>query len=96
MKERLIRFSLFGQEFSFYSDADQDEVDRVIALVREEFEDESGKMTVSIPSSKMLVLGCLRIAARYVELEKEYGNFRKRQGHSIDQLIEKMTSGIKD
>ncbi|HFQ91014.1 MAG TPA: cell division protein ZapA [Desulfobulbus sp.] len=94
MEERLVRFTMFGQEFTFYSDAPDDEVEEVIALLRAELEDAELDTVSTIPSSKMLVLGCLRIAARYVQLNKEFKAFRRSQGRSIDELIDKMASGI--
>jgi hypothetical protein len=42
----------------------------------------------------MLVLGCLKIAARFVQLEKEFNTFQARQDKSIDKLINKVSSGI--
>lgn len=94
MKDRLVRFNLFGQEFVFYSDAPQDEVDQAICLLREELEGDAGIGRSTIPSSKMLVLGCLRLAAKKVQLEQEYQHFRRDQGRVIDKLIEKMSAGI--
>jgi hypothetical protein len=92
MEERLVRFDMFGQEFAFYSDAPDDDVERAVALLRREFE-ESGRAAMSnLPSSKMLVLGCLRIAARYVELQREFDGYRRQQGRRIDGLIEKMAA----
>lgn len=94
MQERLVSFNLFGQEFAFYSDAPEDEVEQAIALLRSELGGEEPLGRSTVPSSKMLVLGCLRIAAKYVELNKEFEGFRKEQGQSIVELIEKMSAGI--
>ena len=91
MKERLVRIKLFGQEFTFYSDAPADEVDEVVELLRQEFETDDRTRLGSVPSSKLLVLGCLRIAARYVRLQREYQAYRRRQDQSIDQLIDRMS-----
>ena len=92
--ERLVHFELFGQEFSFYTDASEDDVERIVTMVRSELcEEETAKR--SLPSNKMLVLGCLKIAARFVQLEKEFSSFQTRQGESIDKLINKVSSGIK-
>ena len=90
MEERLVRFTLFGQEFTFYTSAPPEEVDEIVALLRQELEGADGKYVSSIPSSKLLVLGCLRIAARYVRLQREFASYRSQQGRSIDGLIEKM------
>ena len=90
MEERLVRFALFGQEFTFYSDAPEDEVDNVVSILRNELEGADGKYVSTVPSSKLLVLGCLRIAAKYVKVNKEFDAYRSRQGQSIDNLIDKM------
>ncbi len=92
--ERRVRFKLYGQEFSFYTDASEEEVEQVIDMVRTELDEGSPGIRTSLPSNKMLVLGCLKIAARYVQLEKEYDSFRTRQDRSIDRLIDRVSSSI--
>jgi cell division protein ZapA len=92
--DRLVRFELFGQEFSFYTDASEEDVELIITMLRTELgEDTPGKRS-PLPSNKMLVLGCLKIAARFVQLEKEFSTFQARQDRSIDKLINKVSSGI--
>jgi cell division protein ZapA len=94
MEERLVSFTLFGQEFSFYSDAPEEEVDGAVAMLREELEGTDLAARSTVPSSTMLVLGCLRIAARYVKLDQEYSSFRTSQDQSIAQLIDKVSESI--
>lgn len=91
MEERLVRFALFGQEFMFYSDASESEVDNVVEILRNELEGADGKYISTVPSSQLLVLGCLRIAAKYVKVNREFDAYRNRQGQSIDNLIDKMS-----
>ncbi len=91
MEERLVRFALFGQEFTFYSDAPAEEVDEVVSILRRELEGSEGRYTSTVPSSKLLVLGCLRIAARLVKVNREFEEYRNRQDRSIDDLIDKMS-----
>jgi len=92
--ERLVHFELFGQEFSFYTDSSEEDVELILAMVRSELGAEEPGKPSSLPSSKMLVLGCLKIAARFVQLEKEFNTFQARQDKSIDKLINKVSSGI--
>jgi cell division protein ZapA len=94
MQDRLVRFHLFGQEFTFYSDAPEEEVESVITLLRHELENNEKVSRSSVPSSKMLVLGCLRIAAKYVQLNREYSEFRQAQERSVGHLIDKISSGM--
>lgn len=92
--ERRVDFKLFGQEFSFYTDASEEEVEQVINMVRSELDEGSHAIRTSLPSSKMLVLVCLRIASRFVKLDKEFELFRSKQDASIDKLINKVSSSI--
>ena len=92
--ERRVSFTLFGQEFSFISDAPQEDVEKIISLIREEFEEGNDQGRSTVPSTKMLVLGSLRVAARYVQLEKEFNQFRAKQGNSIDKLIDRVATEI--
>ncbi|PIE60747.1 MAG: cell division protein ZapA [Desulfobulbus propionicus] len=94
MKERLVSFNLFGQEFTFYSDASDEEVEAVIRLLRDELENEKTMTRGAIPSSKVLVLGSLRLAARYVLLEQEVKKSRKEQEQSVARLIDKVSATL--
>jgi hypothetical protein len=94
MQDRLVRFHLFGQEFTFYSDAPKEEVDSVIALLRQELESDTSLSQTSVPSSKRLVLGCLRMTAKYVQLNQEYKAFRQTHEQMISQMIEKVVAHL--
>jgi cell division protein ZapA len=92
--ERRVDFKLFDQEFSFYTEATREDVERVISMVRSELDEGGHGFRTSLPSSKMLVLVCMKIAARYVQLEREYEQYRARQGDSIDKLISRFSSDV--
>ena len=92
--ERRVDFKLCNQEFAFYTDAPPEEVEQIISLVRSELNESGQGLRASMPSSKMLVLLCLKIAARYVHLNREFEQFRARQGESIDKLISKVSSSM--
>ena len=94
MPDRLIRFQLFGQEFTFFSDAPEGEVEAIIALLRQELDADEKLNKSAVPSSKMLVLGCLRMAAKLVQLQGEYQEYRQSQQRLIEHLISKVTDGL--
>ena len=94
MQDRLVRFQLFGQEFTFFSDAPEEDVEAAIALLRCELEADEKTSRSAVPSSKMLVLGCLRIAAKYTLLNREYREFRQSQAELALRLIDKVASGL--
>ena len=90
MQDRLVRFHLFGQEFTFYSDASEDEVEAIIDLLRQELEGGETVGRSAVPSSKILVLGCLRMTARYVQLQREYQDYRQAQQRTLANLADKV------
>ncbi len=92
--ERRVHFELFGQEFSFFTDASKEDVELIINMVRTELAVDDPVRKASLPSNKMLVLCCLKIAARYVQVEKEFNAYRASQGASIDKLISRVSTGI--
>ncbi|MCL2340511.1 MAG: cell division protein ZapA [Proteobacteria bacterium] len=94
MQDRLVRFKLFGQEFTFYSNAAEEEVDAAIALLREELESDDTFNRGSVPSNKMLVLSCLRMAARYVQLHREFEAYRHSQEAALVRLADKVVGGL--
>ena len=69
--ERRVHFELFGQEFSFYTDTTEEDVELIIKMVRSELSEDAPGKRSPLPSNKMLVLGCLKIAARFIQLPPE-------------------------
>ena len=94
MQDRLVRFHLFGQEYTFFSDAPEDEIESIIALLREELDSGEKLSRSAMPSSKMLVLGCLRMTAKYVQLNRECAEYRQAQQQMIDRLIDRLAAGL--
>ena len=94
MQDRLVRFHLFGQEYTFVSDAPEEEVDSIIALLREELDSGEKLSRSAMPSTKMLVLGCLRMTAKYVQLHRQYKEDREAQQAAIERLIGRIASEL--
>lgn len=94
MQERLVHFHLFGQEFTFFSDAPEEEVEAIITLLRQELDSGEKISKSAVPSSKMLVLGCLRMTAKYVQLQRECQYFRQSHVRLIDAMVAKIESGL--
>lgn len=93
--ERLVRFELIGQEFAFYTDAPQEEVDEIISMVTDlVLQNSSPGVSGSIAVGKVAVLASLNIASRYVELKREFAQYKKKTevrllklGEQIDRQL---------
>ena len=94
MEERLVSFTLFGQEYTFYSDAPDDEVEAVISMLREELEGQEPFYRSTVPASKMPILGCLRITAKYIHLQREQARLCQAQDDALAALQEKILKAV--
>lgn len=92
--ERKVIITLFDREFTFFTDAPEEEVTRVISLVRDELSPSINTGRATLPDSKVLILACLRLAARFVELEKTHNGFRVKQERTLEKLIRKLSAAI--
>ena len=82
--ERLVKFELLGQEYKFYTAASEDELQSILALVRQLVETGSNRSAGTLPVGKIAVMACLNIASRYVQLERDFEDYRRE---SEDRLM---------
>lgn len=94
MEERRIAFHLLGREFTFYSDAPDEEVEQVFALLREEFADQENAGRSTVPASGRLFFGCLRMAARLVRERNRQQGVCAEQRRAIEAMIGKLLSHL--
>ncbi|HKJ65773.1 MAG TPA: cell division protein ZapA [Desulfopila sp.] len=91
-RERLVRFTLLGQDYAFYTGASEEELTQILDLVKNLLQ-ESGSTSQSgtIASSKQAILACLNIASRYIRLQQDFDEYiieNKRRVSSIADTIE--------
>ena len=86
-KERLVKFQLLGQEFAFYTGASEDEMEKILGLVRKLIDEGNGDRGRggTIPASKVAILACLNIASRYIKLRQDFDNYRRDSEEAKDR-----------
>lgn len=92
--ERLVRFQLLGQEYSFYTGAPENEVAAILDLVQELAEENMSGPTGTIPVSKIAVLMSLNIASRYIELRSTFDRYKADTEQRIASLTRQIDSGL--
>lgn len=92
--ERLVRFELLGQEYSFYTGAPESEVEDILGLVKELVKDNMSGASGSIPVSKAAVLVSLNIASRYFELKSTFDAYKANTEQRIATLTRQIDSGL--
>lgn len=89
--ERLVRFELIGQEFAFYTAAPEEEVDEIISMVTDlVLQNSSSGASGSIAVGKVAVLASLNIASRYVELKRDFVQYKRETGERLLKLGEQI------
>lgn len=90
--ERLVKFSLLGQNFAFYTAASEEEMEQILSLVKEQIESIGGgdKPGGTIPVSKIAVMACLNIASSYLKLQNEHDRYRRSTVAKLEELNDKL------
>lgn len=90
-QERLVSFTLLGQEFSFYTGASEEEMEQILNLVRKLVEDSIGStQSGTIPVGKTAIMACLNIASRYLQLERDFDQYKKNHEMKAGSLVNKI------
>lgn len=92
--ERLVRFQLLGQEYSFFTGAPESEVTAILDLVKELVEENMSGPTGTIPVGKVAVLVSLNIASRYIELKSMFDRYKADTEQRIASLTRQIDSGL--
>lgn len=92
--ERLVRFQLLGQEYSFFTGAPESEVAAILDLVKELVEENMSGPTGTIPVGKVAILVSLNIASRYIELKSMFDRYKADTEQRIVSLTRQIDSGL--
>jgi cell division protein ZapA (FtsZ GTPase activity inhibitor) len=84
--ERLVRFRLFGQDYTFYTGASEEEMEDILDLVRKMIEDNATGMPGTLPASKVAVMACLNLASRFMKLNQDYEKYKTETEEKISSI----------
>ncbi len=91
--ERLVSFTLLGQEYRFYTGASEEEMDTILTFVRKLIDDTTSGGS-AVPANKVAVLACLNVASRYVKLKQEYEDFKNEVEEKLSNLSKEIQDSI--
>ncbi len=83
--ERLVKFEILGQDFSFHTDAPEEDIQEILDLIKSQVEMHS--KTSSLIPAKLAVLVSLNVAGKYVKLKKEFEDHKQKVNQNIDSLV---------
>jgi cell division protein ZapA (FtsZ GTPase activity inhibitor) len=94
-QERLVSFTLLGQDYSFYTAASEQEMSKILDLVRQLTEESvGGAKSGTIPVSKTAIMACLNIASRYIKLQQDFEEYRRENDARATDLIKKIDATL--
>ena len=88
---RSVKFEVFGQEYSLYTEAPEEDVQEILEMVRSHLH-ETSKASNVMPSSKTAILASLNMAGKYVQLKRDFENYRSE----VDAISSQLTKKIED
>lgn len=86
---RPVKFEVFGQEFFLNTEAPEEDVQEILEMVRTHLYETCRSSNV-IPSSKSAILASLNMAGKYVELKRDFENYRKEVETLSCQIVKKI------
>jgi len=92
--ERLVTFKVLGQEYPLYTDAPEEDVQEILALVKTQLENTGQGSSHVLPASKLAIVTSLNIASKYVKLKREYEGYKQRVEEKISQLSARIEKNI--
>jgi cell division protein ZapA (FtsZ GTPase activity inhibitor) len=95
--EHFVTIELFGQPYTFKSDAEASKAKEVAdQLVQEvaKIQEQQGGPSAHIPKLTILVLAALNITNRSVQLQNDYGEFAEKMAARFDRLNRMLDEGL--
>ncbi|WP_041278073.1 cell division protein ZapA [Desulfotalea psychrophila] len=86
--ERLVQFELLGQQFSFYTEESEEDMEHILSLVRDGIREDNDGPKGSLLVAKIAVRACLKMASDYVCLQRDSRQYREDSLRRISQLSE--------
>ena len=90
---RSVKFKVFGQEYSLYTEAPEEDVQEILELVRSHLQ-ETCKATNVLPSGKSVILASLNMAGKYVKLKRDFEAYREKMLLESERLRKKIEDSV--
>jgi len=97
--ERLVKLEVLGQEYPLYTDADEEDIEEILHLVKMQIENNSKSSKKALPANKVAVLTSLNMAGKYVRLKRDFEQYKQETAELVARLtsvIEKSLADEKD
>jgi cell division protein ZapA (FtsZ GTPase activity inhibitor) len=85
-QERLVRFKLLGQDYTFYTGASEEEMNEVLDLVRKMIEENVSGMPGTLPASRVAVMACLNLASKFMKLKRDFEEYKVETEGRINSI----------
>jgi cell division protein ZapA len=93
-QERLVRFTLLGQDYSFYTGASEEEMEKILDLVKNMVEDNGSGMPGTLPTGKIAVMACLNLASKFMKLNQDFEKYKVETDEKIMSINQRLESAL--
>ncbi len=95
--EHFVTIELFGQPYTFKSDAEASKAKEVADLLVQEVakvQEQQGGPSAHIPKLTILILAALNITHRIEQVKNDYGAFAEKMAERSDRLNQMLDEGL--
>ena len=95
--EHFVTIELFGQPYTFKSDAEASKAKEVADLLVQEvakIQEQQGGPSAHIPKLTILIIAALNISTRIVQVKKDYGEFAEKMAERSERLNRMLDEGL--
>ena len=95
--EHFVTIELFGQPYTFKSDAEASKAKEVADLLVQEvakIQEQQGGPSAHIPKLTILILAALNITNRITQLKNDYGEFAEKMAERSGRLDRMLDEGL--
>lgn len=93
-QERLVRFSLLGQDYTFYTGASEEEMEKILDMVKKMIEDNGSGLSGTLPTSKIAIMACLNMASRFMKLNQDFERYRMEMDEKLISINRRLESAL--
>ncbi len=93
-QERLVRLNLLGQDYTFYTGASEEEMEKILDLVKKMFEDNGSGKPGTLPTGRIAIMACLNLASKFMKLSQDFERYKEETDEKIVRINRKLEATL--
>ena len=92
--ERLVQFAFLGQNYNVYTGTSEEEMEEILAFIQRVTDETISEGRGSLPVGKASVMVSLNVASKYIQLKREFDQYRIEMEERIRSLNDQIDTSL--